>query len=1307
MNAKECSKFAIKGVLLRSDRKTQTVRFMKRTFLFLIWLLYVCTVSAEKVTFHSIRDTHGISNREAFSICKDTNGFIWASTKTALFRITESACHAYALKEATKDFVSVKLEYDSTCLWAYTNNGQLFAYNERIDAFEKKLDVRNALNVRSIHLSDVESFHQESVWIASTYGLFQWNGKDLTRRDRTRYGVDQLAQINDSILLYTAFEGLFLHHIRTNQIEQIHQSTNTNRFQATSLHYDALNQCLWIGTKSNGLLFYHFSDSTLQQSLFSQITAFPILSITMDQDSTRYIGLDGQGLWHLDKTGQTVLAVYREDPDQPNSLLGDGVYDVFCDGNRKWVATFTGGISYFQHESSDYSLIEHRIHETQSLGNNQVNQVLQDRNGTLWFATANGLSQWNPSTQVWKHFYQNYVEHAKVFTALCEDADGNIWAGSFSSGVYVLDAITGQLIRRYDKTNQSDYTGDYILDFFTDSEGDIWIGGNHPLTRFDRRSGTFVSYEKQHVNSICAWTSEQILMTSSSGLHSFNKRTLQQETLIDGILAQDVLYDKGLIWVATGGSGLLQYDPASGKTKHYTIESGLPSNYVNSIVVANEDLWIGTEKGLCRLIPRMDVIQSFATFQDWTTLAFNGNAEQLLSDGSILWGTNTGALLHNPEQTNPLRPEARLFLQDIQIKGSSIRTNPKLVQTNPVNALESLVLNADQNNVRVELLSVGTSTSGVRFAWKLEGFDTGWSRPSSLSIIHYSNIPPGTYTLRMQLLDGLFANVLDERVLSVRIIPPFWQTTWFLIAFALCVIALILYLIHAYSNHLKQLHTKEKIRSFVHLAHDIRTSITLIRAPIEALSHAPELSQTSNYYIQLANSQAEKLSEFANQLLDFQKIDSGMEVVVRTKFDLIPLIQNRISMFDAAATKKKLTWNTAYSTERFCILADELKIEKIIDNLLSNAIKYSFEGGTIDVKVNAEANKWTLEVRDYGMGIKKEDQSKLFTDFYRAENAINSKIIGSGIGLILIKEYVHIHNGTFSFESEEHQGSRFVVCIPNPLHESETFSEMHCKPDPRQDLTAISDGVRPTVLVVEDNEDLLQFLSVALSKAYSVVCARNGEEAWEQVCLHLPDLVISDVLMPRGNGYELCKRIKTTFDTAHIPVLLLTSLSDKESQLAGLEVGADDYICKPFDLAILMQRMHNTIVNRETVRGRTFGLDREAKNQGRITDNELNDDFIKKALEIATENIGNAAFGKDDFAAALHVSSSLLYKKLKSLTDQSPSDFLKTLRMNHALSLLKQGKHNITEVSELSGYSSLSIFSRAFKNHFGKSPTEI
>ncbi|MDP3181052.1 MAG: response regulator, partial [Bacteroidota bacterium] len=737
----------------------------------------------------------------------------------------------------------------------------------------------------------------------------------------------------------------------------------------------------------------------------------------------------------------------------------------------------------------------------------------------------------------------------------------------------------------------------------------------------------------------------------------------------------------------------------------------------NSIIFADNCLWIGTESGLCRFNPIEKTAFVFSSVHPLSGISYNKSALFVLKDGQLAWGTNSGAIFFPPQSIKEISSTGKIFFQDLSISGRSIREISSFKLNTPVDSLKTLNLKYSQNTISLELISIGLQ-SGSKFSWKLEGFDKDWTNPSGNRIITYTNIPSGEFTLKIKLYDNSLSNVITERSIAIKLIPPFWRTTWFWILNVLVLSGIFFLSLLYYINHLKQEHTEEKVRFFTNTAHDIRTSLTLIKAPVEELSHEKNMSDSGKYYLNLAIEQAKQLTSVVTQLMDFQKVDVGKDHLLLSMTDLVKLVSTRKNIFASYAKSKNIELGFVSDRMSYITAVDESKAEKIVDNLISNAIKYSPENSKILIELNGDDKKWVLQVKDQGIGISKRAQRQLFKEFYRGDNAINSKVVGSGIGLLLVKNYVTMHGGKISCTSRENVGSTFQVIVPfksiaSELLKSNVISDLQTASGVNsyvftqmESENEFSPSKEMKVLIVEDNDDLLNFMKSILSKDFKVYTAVDGQNALEFIRKNMPDLIVSDIMMPNLDGFELCKIIKSTYETSHIPIILLTALSEKTDQLRGLGLGADDYLTKPFDMNLLIQKIKSIIQNRELVREKALRLINITSSEP-ILENELNDKFVKKMLEVAQTNISNVEFDKDKFASAMNVSASLLYKKIKSLTDHTPTDFIKTIRLKHALELLQSRKYTVTEVSELCGFASVGYFSTVFRKHFGKSPSEI
>lgn len=1076
---------------------------------------------------------------------------------------------------------------------------------------------------------------------------------------------------------------------------------------------------MWIGTQDNGLYIYDFNNDVLKETVLSK-TKQPILAIEQKSQDAFMVGIDGLGVIELSYDGERVLNEYKHDENNPYSLVGDGVYDIFCDNNRIWIATYSGGVCYSEQNNSAVTLIKHQINRENSLVNNNVNDVLEDSEGNIWFATDNGVSCWDRKNNRWDNFYHSGSEKPRVFLAICEDDNKQIWAGSYSTGIYVIDIKTKKELLTYNLENNRDgYTSRFIFDIYKDSEGDIWIGGitRGDLLCYKSKEKVFKRYPNQPVQSFLEISPGKIALICTYGVLILDKETEEFEyPSIDQVVAHDMVVDGNIMWIATGGNGLLKYNYDTKEVLNYSTYDGLPSNYTNSIIKKNDLLWVGTEEGLVQMKQEDDslAIISSAIIESYN--AYNIRSRALMNDGSLLFGTSDGALLFDTNKLSQIVPKGKMFIQDITIAGVSIRKIPKVLNNIEVNLQEKIKLNYDQNTVSVELYNINSlSSDKAKFSWKLKGVDKEWTLPSSNQTISYANIPVGKYNLSIKMHDNSLSQVIDTRDIKFVVKPPFWKTTWFNIVGIIMFTTILFLVINIYINLLKQRHAKDKIDFFTNISHDLRTSLTLISAPIDEIARLQNLPQKADCFLKLAQDQSKRLVHVTTQLLDFQKMDIGKGQVFLSMVDIVELVAIRKSIIEASATKANIKINYIANVDEYYSAIDEMKIEKAIDNLMSNAIKYSNKNSEIDIRLFCDDTGCRLEVEDYGIGISENAQKKLFQEFYRAENRVNSKLIGSGIGLLIVKKNITLHNGDVGLYSKEGEGTKFEIFVPykevdnyvvetdSNRNEDNSYIEIE---EAFQTIEAEINKEKLNLLIVEDNKELQNFLFHALSDSYNIQIANDGQVAWNIIKENEPDMIISDVMMPNMNGFELCRTIKNNSETSHIPIILLTALSEKTQELEGLGLGAEDYITKPFDIQVLKHRITNVLKYRKKVKEEALTiLDGENLKEKSIFKNEHNDEFVKRAIEVVTENISNTEFLKDNFASEMNVSASLLYKKLKSLTDLSPVDFTRIIRLNHSLEMLKTGKYNVTEVCDLSGFSSIGYFSYAFKKHFGVPPS--
>jgi len=803
-----------------------------------IVLLIICFLpvnGANNVHFFNLNEESGISIRETNQVLKDADGFIWISSKMGIVRYTEGDIRIYQLPFDSEDILTLRLVYKNGVLYAYSNNGQILKYNSIQDKFEMFFNVSKVLQNQHIVVNQLIVDDRGVMWMASSFGLFCYDAKNGLKsliKKEIQYSV----WLDINHFFYVTDGQINIYNTLDLSSVNYYKFSNEINYIVSKLFFDRKSNTLWIGTVSDGLFYLKNENGNIKLSNISGIPNQPVLAIDANSDSTMLIGIDGQGIWNINNFHNKVINVYKENSDDLYSLKGNGVYDIYCDDNKRvWVCTYSGGVSYFDQVNSAVSEITHIVNNSNSLVNNDVNSVLEDSDGNLWFATDNGISYWNVSANRWKSLYYNEEKHAQVFQDLCEDDLGRIWAGTYSSGVYLIDRKSGKELNHYsfDET-AGKFNCDYVFDIYKDSHGDIWIGGvRGDLVCYLSSENRFKSFKNFTVKVMKEYCPGQLLFGTTFGLLLFDTKTEHISRLVEGYLVQDILLKDDMIWLCTGGNGVVRYNVKTKAITNFSFDSGLPSNFVNGISFSKGYFWIGTEHGLCRMNENGDSILTYNSLPALSNVSFNQGSHYNLKNGKTIWGTNKGALLFDANAIKNNQSTGRIFYQNLTISGRSIRESlhPKL--HSPLDSLQELSVKYFQNTLGLELIPIGVNSTGLKFSWKLDGLDEKWSMPVNNRILSYSNIPSGNYTLRIRMIENSSTNVLEERSIILHVIPPLWEKWWFKELILFFVIGLVFFFFAYYINRLKKQHSEDKIRFFANTAHDIRTSLTLIKGPIE------------------------------------------------------------------------------------------------------------------------------------------------------------------------------------------------------------------------------------------------------------------------------------------------------------------------------------------------------------------------------------------------------------------------------------------------------------------------------------------
>lgn len=793
------------------------------------------------------------------------------------------------------------------------------------------------------------------------------------------------------------------------------------------------------------------------------------------------------------------------------------------------------------------------------------------------------------------------------------------------------------------------------------------------------------------------------------------------------------------IWVGST-NGLYQYTEEAIFRRRYTTADGLPNNYIYGILEDNMNrLWLSTNKGLSCIDIQTGKFHNYTQEDGISHNEFNQYAYCKGSSNILYFGGLDGITYFEPFKfiENPFSPQP-------SITGVSILNQPvtyvqdktSQVCRDSKGNLNSITFPFSMRQFNIQY-TVSNYLSGKRnaFAYMLEGFDRDWNYTTERNI-SYSNLLPGKYLFKVKACNnnGRWCDAPTEFLIHIT---PMWYQTWIAeILFILLFLGLVTFVVYSFIarakmkmkiqiEHYKYIKNaevnQEKIKFYMNMSHELRTPLSLIIAPLEELVEQNELTNSKiQSKLRFIYQNSQRLLHIINQLLKFRKAEAGVLPIQIALYDIEDLCSQVITMFADKALKRKIDYQFISNLKQKYQPADKGYFETILINLLSNAFKFTPDGGQVTVSLYEEGQNYILKVRDNGKGIPQEKLRKVFERFYQVDEHYQ----GTGIGLSLVKCLTDKHHGKINIDSEVDKFTEFCIFLPNDIHsfsEAElahqtTYSEDDLiqqikELEPELDdetvdsiLKEKNEEKKSTILLVDDNEDMRKYLKGALIKQYNILVANNGKVAMDILKNQEVDIVLSDVMMPEINGLKLCEMIKRNLQTCHIPIILLSAKSSLDDQTSGIELGADDYIGKPFSMALLKGKISNILKSKERIIH--FYQSNIDIDTAQITSNTADNEFIKKTIQIIESNTDNKEFSIDDLANQLCMSRSNLYLKMNSIAGEPPANFIRRIRFNKVCKLLLEEKYSIAEISYMTGFSSPSYFSNSFKKYIGMLPSE-
>ena len=1033
--------------------------------------------------------------------------------------------------------------------------------------------------------------------------------------------------------------------------------------------------------------------------------------------------------------------------------LKDGMIRLY-DSNRKFIGHLTGNGT---------------ISMTGTPMEGTAYFIMQDSKGIIWIATkGNGLvraEQTSPTGLSYK--LTRYQHDANDMYSLSdnnvycvyEDHHGRIWAATFAGGInYISQGEHGETVFINHRNNLKGYPIDvcYKARFITsDNNGRLWVGTTTGTVAFD----------------------ENFKKPEDIQFHHFSRVPNDTKSLSNNDVHWIIATQQKELYLATFGGGLNKLisisEDGHGEFKSYSVLDGLSSDVLLSIREDHkQNLWISTENGICKFVPSGERFENYDERSISFRVRFSEAASTLTSGGDMLFGTSNGLFMFTPDSIRKSSYVPPVVFSKLMVANEDVIPGEKSILKVDLDDTQELVLSHDENIFSVQYAALDyTNPQNIQYAYILDGFEKQWTFADRQRSVTYTNLPKGDYIFRVRSTNSDGVWVDNERILNITILPSFWETPLayvLYVCFVLLIIFVAVYILFTiyrlkHEVSVEQQISDIKLRFFTNISHELRTPLTLIAGPVEQVLKNDKLPADAREQLVVVERNTNRMLRLVNQILDFRKIQNKKMKMQVQQLNVVAFVRKIMDNFESVAEEHNIDFLFQTEKEALNLWVDADKFEKIVFNLLSNAFKYTPNGKMITVFIREDEGTVSVGVQDQGIGIAENKRKSLFVRF---ENLVDKNIFNqasSGIGLSLVKELVEMHKATISVDSRLGEGSCFKVDFLKgkehynssvefiledsvaPLSmerivdiaNSSLQTEAAIADAPDLEVSAAKEEAEESsskelMLLVEDNQELRSFLRSIFASTYRVVEASDGMEGWSKALKYLPDIIISDVMMPEKDGIEMTRELRADMTTSHIPIILLTAKTTIESKLEGLEYGADDYITKPFSATYLQARVENLLMQRKKLQnfyrdslthvtvsetpvaqGETLtvhastGPESSAAEEPAMPEMSPNDrKFMDKLVDLMEQNMDNGELVVDDLVRELAVSRSVFFKKLKTLTGLAPIEFIKEMRIKRAAQLIETGEFNMTQISYMVGINDPRYFSKCFKAQVGMTPTE-
>ena len=1287
-------------------------------------------------SFYHISTQDGLSANNVKAILQDSYGFMWFGTKNGLNRYDGNSIVRFNCDDLEQGVsnhnISALYEDSEKKLWVGTDRG-VYRYDLRNDIFSFiSLKSKDGVSMDN-WVANIVGDNDGNIWVViPDQGVFRYKDNQISfyrisQHLKTESPNCICVCTDGNIYVGTWNAGLFKYNKNQDSFEQIIQDSKGGTLLGMEINMlFQQGDYLLFALQTGSIKKYNYKTNLLIDVPLLQC-GHTIVRNALVYDEKTWVGTHN-GLYVLDENSGS-LKHLRQNLLQPFSLSDDIIYTMYKDREGGiWLGTMFGGVNYLPKRELTFETFL-LVDDMFSNGRQRIRGLVQDDRGKIWIGTENaGIGVFNPDSEE----YLPYKVADKGLTLGMWYYGGKIYCGLYNQGLNVID---GDVLVNYSPQQLGIEEGS-VYAFFIDSKGCKWIGTGWGLYRSNNGSMSFSKVKEIGYDWIfdIMEAKDGTLWIASMGngvwkydrVHNIYKRYVHddgnEKSLSSNSISSIMQDSKGVIWFSSDRGGICRYNSQTDDFTTFSLEAGFPDDVAYKILEDHSGhLWFGTNQGLLRFDPVSKKVHVFTVEDGLLGNQFNYQSAIKGKDGKFYMGSINGLVSFNPDVQETDGKNSSIYISQFSIYNKEITLHsPNSPLKTSIIETDKITLPYNQSNIsmNISLLSY-FSSDGKRFYYRLLPVDKEWISSNNSSHVSYANLSPGEYIFQVKSNPSMEDKNEEIRTLSICILPPWWQSGWAYMLYILSGVVCILICFFWYRarknkqmmerQHLFEVEKDKelnqmKIDFFTEIAHEIRTPLTLINGPLEVIQemHVQDPKLVKNLSVISLNTK--RLLSLSAQLLDFQKIGAYK---LRLNYEIVnisALLQETIDWFEPTIAHEDKALYINIPEVEIIARIDREAITKIISNLLNNARKYGKKN--ISVELEKTATDFILKVGSDGEKILSENEKRIFEPFYQIDKK-GQKKDGAGIGLPLSHSLALLHQGNLFLESDPSKNI-FVLCIPLNMSSAEIPNAAMEEKEVLLHESLVQNETEMkgyTLLIVEDDEAILRFMQERLNEYFMVETATDGAKALEVLKRNHIDLVISDVMMPVMDGYELCSYIKSDINLCHIPVIFLTAKNDLNSKLNGLKVGAEAYVEKPFSFDFLKGQIISLLNNRQKEREAFSKRPFFPVNNMQMSKED--EEFTNKVIEYINQNITNPEFGVEKLAELCNMSRSNLLRKLKTLLDLSPADFIRLIRLKKAAQLIQDGKYQIGEISELTGFSSASYFSKVFFKQFGISPKDF